>query len=146
MVARTRRATDPASYPVRARPLPKKAEWADRIFQLIPAVGHQPISQKQLALASNLKPRQVEQAVAYLRDTFPEFPLVSSQDGYCFSVDGDVVAKFGKTRAKVALTTIRRSWEGAIKPYLSHINDQAVAVIVQKQYSRIMEDLAELTR
>lgn len=141
-----RRTTDPASYPVRAKPLPRKAIWADQIFDHIPAVGSDPKSGEQLAKDSNLTVVQVREAVAYLRDNFPDFPLCSSPDGYYFTMDLDAVNKFRRQRVKTALTQIRRTWDGAVKPYLNHINNPFLSQTIHKQYKRIMEDLAELTR
>ena len=135
-----------ASLPARAKAPPKKAAWAEILFEHIPSIGDNPKSLAQCAHDANLTPWQVRQAVEYLRDTYPEFPLISSHEGYQFSIDADTVQTFRRARVRSALTLIRRTWDGAIHPYLNHVNDPLVAQVLTKQYKRVMEDLTELVR
>jgi hypothetical protein len=142
----TQRASALPTLPKRATKPPKAAEWAERIFNHIPALGEAPKSGEQLAADAGLKVTQIQKAIGYLRDTYPEFPLISSPDGYHFTMDADAVNAFRRARMKSALTTIRRTWEGAVKPYLDHINDEVVSLTVRKQYERLFEDVSDLVR
>lgn len=134
------RATQAAKRPSR------RSAWADQVFDHIPGIGSEPLSGDALAKASNLTTAQVQSAVAYIRDNYPEFPLISSPDGYYFSMDLDAMNKFRRARMKSALTTIRRTWSGAVKPYLDRINNPIISNTLHKQYKRLMEDMGELVR
>lgn len=124
----------------------RRSAWADQVFDHIPGIGSEPLSGDDLAKASNLTVAQVQSAVAYIRDNYPEFPLISSPDGYFFSMDLDAMNKFRRARMKSALTTIRRTWTGVVKPYLDHINNPIITQTLHKQYKRLMEDMGELVR
>jgi len=118
--------------------------WADAIFDQIPADGETPISADDLVEATGLTKGQVAAGVAYLRDQHPEFPLLSSRDGYQFSIDPEAVIAFQRWRARAALTTMRRLWTGAVKPYLNKTARKPERLLITKQFERLLEDLADV--
>jgi hypothetical protein len=105
----------------RAKRPPAAERHSEAIFDLIPVVADdtdRPISNQKLAAESGLTPAQVAAAVAYMRDNYPELPLVSSSDGYCFTLRSGDINRFRLARMRAALTIIRRLWRGVIKPYV----------------------------
>lgn len=121
-------------------------EWADAVFDEIPADGESPITAADLAKATGLTITQVAAGVAYLRDQHPEFPLLSSKEGYQFSLDPEAVVTFQRWRARAALTTMRRLWVGAVRPYLEKAARKPERTLVTKQFERLLEDLADVAR
>lgn len=120
--------------------------WADAVFDVIPADGERPISVETLAVKTGLTKRQVQSGVAYLRDQHPEFPLISSGDGYQFTVDSEAIVAFQRWRARSALTTMRRLWTGAVQPYLEKKATKRERAAATKQFERLLEDLADVGR
>lgn len=118
--------------------------WADAVFDKIPADGEPPVSADYLAAKTGLTLGQVGAAIAYLRDQHPEFPLISSADGYQFTVDPEAVIAFQRWRARSALTTMRRLWIGAIQPYLQKTAKKPERLLITKQFERLLEDLADI--
>lgn len=130
------------------RPRPERwgpKRWADRLFAFIPSPGENPVSQDDLADQSGLTCTEVSGAVAYLRENYPEFPLVSSTRGYCFTVDPVDIAKFRLWRVRTAQTAMRRAWRGVMLPYLTQAADAAEIRRVTRQFDRLLEDIGDLT-
>jgi hypothetical protein len=126
------------------RPL-QREKWADEIFEHIPVNEEGWISNADLAEASGLTGAQVAAAVAYMRDSIPDLPLVSGPQGYAFTVNEADVSRFRLQRARSAHTTIRRLWSGVLKPYIDQSGDQFEAKRTAKQFERLLEDIEELT-
>lgn len=126
----------------RGRP-PLKPGWADAIFNHIPHDGW--LHVWELQARTNLTYGQVEAAIAYLRENFPDFPLVSSpQQGVRFSVDPRDVRAFAKWRVSTAVTILSRCFTGSVAPYLSQLGDHRQEVSVRRQFERTLEDLGDL--
>lgn len=124
----------------------KRSEWADVVFDLIPdGPNDAPISRKDLATRTELTLDQVRYGIDYLRDNVPDLPLLSSPEGYIFSIEPDRNAAFKAMRAKLALTVMRRTWLGALRPYLTQAGlDNPAAKLAAKQFERAIEDLADI--
>jgi hypothetical protein len=124
----------------------KRLEYATLVFMHIPAGNNAaPISGKDLADLSGLTLMQVAKGIEAIRDDYPEFPLVSSPQGYLFTIDAGAVAKYRSARAKSAHTTIRRLWTGTIKPYISQPGfNSREARRTSKEFERVIEDLADI--
>lgn len=119
--------------------------WSQLIFMHIPTVNDgDPISGADLAAATGLSTRQIRHAVAYLRDNFPEFPLVSSPKGYRFSLDNIDVQQYRRARVRTAHTTIKRMYAGVVRPYLQQTVPPDIAEMVTRQFSRVLEDVSAL--
>jgi len=126
----------------------ERPTWAAAIFEHIPEVGVDGDiwrGKAELAALTGLTAAQVAAAVAYLRDTYPDLPLVSGRDGYRWSTDADDVVAFRQWRARTAHTTMRRLWTGVMKPYLDELGDAKVTNPITKQFERLLEDMGELT-
>lgn len=137
-----RRRTPTAGRPSKS----KRPEWAARVFDHIPAGSNDaPISGEDLAALSGLTLSQVSAAIEHLRDNHPDLPLVSSPRGYLFTLDATTVAAYYGARAKAAYTIMRRLYSGAVEPFLrqSGINSKD-AKLIAKQFSRAIEDLADI--
>lgn len=125
---------------------PMAERYADAIFDLIPVENEGWIPQHELAEKAELSGAQVAAGVAYLRDNYPELPLVSSTDGYCFTLNEADINRFRLARTRSALTTYRRLWRGVIKPYVDRMVEnkrisQREADFLTKQYARLLDDL-----
>lgn len=125
---------------------PRAERYADAIFDLIPAQGEGWISQRELADRAGLTGAQVGTAVAYLRDNYPELPLVSGPAGYCYTLDEADINRFRLARTRSALTTYRRLWRGVIKPFVEKSTERGgiserEAQFLTKQYDRLLDDL-----
>jgi hypothetical protein len=125
---------------------PRAESYADAIFDHIPVEAEGWISKDDLAQEAGLTGAQVAAAVAYLRDNYPQLPLVSSTDGYCFTLNEADVNRFRMARTRSALTTYRRLWRGVVKPFLdksveSHRMTRREAEFLTKQYDRLLDDL-----
>jgi hypothetical protein len=129
----------------RGRPT-QRSGWAAQIFQHIPSEHEDRwVSGIQLMQLTGLKYMQVVYGVQYLRDNFPEFPLVSMpKRGYRFSMDGRDVRAHAQWRVKTAFTIIRHAYRGAVAPYLQKLPDSPLAPVVKRQFERALEDLGEL--
>jgi hypothetical protein len=128
----------------RGRP-PLKPGWAELVFMHIPT-SHDTrwATANELMAQTGLRYMQVTAAIEYLRDNFPEFPLVSCKKGYRFSVDPREVRAFAAWRAKTAMTILRHSYRGAVAPYLKNMPQSPIVPVVRKQFERALEDLGEL--
>ena len=132
------------------KPAPQKpnrrAEFAARVFDHIPAgLGATPIAGEDLAAAAGLSTDQVQRGVQELRDSHPDLPLVSSPKGYLFTTEAGAVAAYRSARAKSAHTTVRRLWDGTIKPYISQPGfNNREARRTAKEFERVIEDLADI--
>lgn len=98
-----------------------------------------------MAAHAGLTQHQVTTAIAYLRDHYPDFPLLSSPLGYRFSVNEAEINRFRCARARVANTIIRRLWTGTMKPFLECGGELAETRLITKQFERLLEDIEELT-
>lgn len=130
------------------RPRPERwgpKRWADMLFAFIPSPGEDPLSQAELAEQAGLTNTEVAGAVIFLRENYPEFPLVSSPKGYRFTMDGIDVAKFRLWRVRTAQTAMRRAWRGVMLPYLTQTADAAEIRRVTRQFDRLLEDISDLT-
>jgi hypothetical protein len=126
------------------RPL-LRPRWALAIFDNIPkGVDAQPISGADLADRTGLSYVQVLAGAAYLRDNYPELPLVSSKAGYLFSAEPQRVHAFWHWRMSCALTIVRRLMTGVIIPFLNTLGDTPTTRLVRKQFERAVEDLEAL--
>ena len=124
----------------------RRAEWAARVFDHIPAGDAAvPISGSDLCALAGLTLNQVQNGVEELRDQHPDLPLVSSTKGYIFTTEMAAVAAYRGARAKSAHTTIRRLWDGTIKPYISQPGfNRNEARQTTKEFERVIEDLADI--
>ncbi len=120
----------------------KPAQYGGLVFQLIPSAPKS-ISCRELQRKLNLSRHQVESGVAYLRDTYPNVPLVSSQDGYTFTTNERQVKTFQQMRMLVARTTVRRVFRGVILPFIK-INAPMMEPLITKQFERLMQDIGDL--
>ena len=134
----------PAPKRRRGRPM-LRDKWAEQVFMHIPVGDDQGLTAAELAEVTGLSPQQVSAAVAYLRDHYPELPLVSGKTGYRFSLDAADVEAFRRWRVRSAQTTIRRAWTGVVKPYLDRAGSALETRIIARQFERLLEDLEELT-
>jgi len=124
---------------------PLRPGWAARIVPLIPSqTDNRWVSVNELMDATGLGYMQIMAAIAYLRENYPEFPLISSKAGYRFSVDAREIRRFARWRLSTSLSVLRRSYRGAIAPYLRAVPDNALGPLVQRQYERLLEDLGDL--
>lgn len=129
---------------------PTAERYADAIFDLIPVEAEGYLSNTDLADQADLTGAQVAAGVAYLRDNYPELPLVSNSRGYCFTLNEADVNQFRLARQRSALTTYRRLWRGVVKPYMdksvaSGDMDAVTARYMTKQFERLLQDLDEMT-
>lgn len=120
---------------------PLRPRWAELVFDKIP--HDRWITGNDLMALTGLTYMQVVYGVAYLRDNFPDFPLVSSKQGYRFSVDAREVRAFAAWRAKTALTIMRHAYRGVVAPYLQTVGARE-KINVTKQFERALEDLGDL--
>jgi len=135
----------------RSKRAPRAERYADAVFDLIPIEAEGWIGQDDLAHKAGLTGGQVAAAVAYLRDNYPELPLVSSVDGYCFTLNEADINRFRLARTRSALTTYRRLWRGVIKPFIDKgVRNQRMtkreAEFLEKQYERLLDDLGSMAR
>jgi hypothetical protein len=128
-----------------ARGRAMRPEWAAVVRSWIPAIGSDWISGDDLADVTGLTRGQVGSAVAYLRDSEPDFPLVSGPEGYRFSIDEADVNRYQASAVRTAQTRIRRSWRGVIRPYLTAIAADPMTIRRHtKAMERLLEDLDDL--
>jgi hypothetical protein len=121
----------------------RKQYWADLVAAAIPV--DEWMSQAEVCEATKLTPAQVMAGVAWIRDEVPDLPLVSSRDGYSFTLQATAIRKYNNRRVRAAFTIIRRLYTGVIKPWLVKINHPK-GKEVDKQFSRLLEDLADVLR
>jgi len=132
-----------------AKRTPRAERYADDIFDHIPVEQEGWISQTDLAEDADLTGAQVAAGVAYLRDNYPELPLLSSTEGYCFTLNEADINRFRLARTRSALTTYRRLWRGVVKPYIDKsVDRQSIsrqqAAFLTKQYARLLDDLDDM--
>jgi hypothetical protein len=122
-------------------------DWINTITLLIPGDGEQPLPRDELIYLSGLAPGQVDRAVAAIRERYPDLPLVSDRNGIRFTMDEEAVRKFRVSRARIAQTSIRRSYRGAFLPYLQHagIPDREISWMT-RQINRLLEDMDDMIR
>src|SRR5262245_25946653 len=109
------------------------------------------ISRRNLAHATGLSLSQVTKAVAHLRDAYPEFPLLSSHQGYRYSLLPGEVERFRAWRLTVGLTICRRTYSGCIGPYLEHLVSSGQLQAGQhdwhqRQFDRVLQDIEALSQ
>lgn len=102
--------------------------------------GEAEVSREEMASLTGLTVNQVGAAIAYIRDNNPGLSLITTSDGYLYTKDPDLLQYYQHTRAKTARTIIRRTWTGAIEPWLKNL-DPNVAKIVAMQYKYLMEEI-----
>jgi hypothetical protein len=129
--------------PVATRPRPVEVRAA-QLERWIPALNESPVSAADLADVSGLNVSQIYEAVGFLRDAYPDLPLVSDGRGYRWSLDREDIDRYQAARAKTALTQVRRSWRGVVKPYLEEFGDTATTRLIAKQYERLLEDIEDM--
>jgi len=138
-----------------ARESPKRAPaaegYSDVIFDLIPAEGEGPISKSDLADKSGLSEAQVAAGIAYLRDNYPELPLVSDSRGYSFTLNEADINRFRLSRQRSALTTYRRLWRGVMKPWVQKSVEQGLraehdADFIILQFEHLLDTLEHMAR
>lgn len=117
--------------------------WAGMILYEIPIDPAPPLFGAVLALRTGLTRDQVSAGVAWLRDSFPGLPLVSSHKGYVWSTDPDDVARFKKWRGRTAMTVIRRCFSGDVIPLLRHTAPTQEPFIT-RQFERLLQDIDAL--
>lgn len=128
----------------RRRGRPSQREfWADKMARVIPiddfVPGH------QISKLTGLTLGQITSAAAWIRDEMPDLPLVSSPAGYTFTTQATAIRKYNNRRVNAAFTIMRRLYTGVIRPWLLKI-DYPDAKRIEKQFSRILEDVADLRR
>lgn len=124
---------------------------AQRVAGLIPVnpanrAGR--ISGIDLATQARLAYQDVVNVVAYLRDHYPDRPLLSSSWGYWWSDDPVEVEAYQRLRAGQALTMLRRTYRGAVRPLLLGIaaRDPGRQVEVRRRlrdFERLLEDIEQ---
>lgn len=124
-----------------ARPPSSSERCADAIFDLIPIEGY--ISNPHLAELTGLTGPQVAAGVAYLRDNYPEMPLVSGREGYSFTLKEADVNRFRLARQRAALTIYRRLWRGVIRPLVATMEPEK-ARYTTRAFERLLEDLEDM--
>lgn len=125
---------------------PAAQGYADVIFDLIPVDDEGPVSKCDLADKAGLSEAQVAAGVAYLRDNYPELPLVSDGRGYSFTLNEADINRFRLARQRSALTIYRRLWRGVIKPWIEKSVERGQigrtqGAFITKQFERLLEDL-----
>ena len=116
----------------------------DKVLLHIPngKFGEIEISRKAMAEATDLTEDQVGFAIASIRDAHPELPLITTSDGYLYTVDSDEVFRYQHKRVKSARTSIRRTWNGTVEPWLKGL-DPKIARRVIRAYQRMLEEMEE---
>jgi hypothetical protein len=127
--------------PKQPRPVEVRAAVLEK---WIPALNGDPVSAAELADVSGLTVAQLYEAIGFLRDTYPDLPLVSDGRGYRWSMDREDIDRYRAARARTALTQVRRSWSGVVKPYLEQTGDTSITRLIAKQYERLLEDIEDL--
>lgn len=125
---------------------PSAQGYADVIFDLIPVDDEGPISKCDLAEKAGLTEAQVGAGVAYLRDNYPELPLVSDVRGYAFTLNEADINRFRLARQRSALTIYRRLWRGVVKPWIQKSAEQGSisareAGSVTMQFEHLLDSL-----
>jgi hypothetical protein len=134
----------------RVKKAPSAERYADAVFSIIPVEDEGWISQDELAEKAGLSGAQISSAVAYLRDNYPELPLVSSAQGYCYTLNEADINRFRLARQRSALTTYRRLWRGVIKPYIEKSVERGgisprEGKFLTKQYNLLLDALEDMT-
>lgn len=134
-------------------------EQLQEVLRAIPVAdrGGVPISASDLAWHLGLKIRQVYHRIGILRDVGVEYvhhtghreplPLLSDRHGYLFSTDSAHNFSHRRWRGKFALTILRRTLNGAVRPFIASlpVHQQADARrIIERSFSRAIEDLADM--
>lgn len=129
---------NPAEKP--PRPVEVRAAQLER---WIPALNDDPISASELADVSGLTVDEIYEGMAFIRDHYPDLPLVSDSRGYRYSTNQEDVDHYRAARFKTAYTQIRRTWRGVVKPYLDERGDIEIARLIGKQFDRLLEDIED---
>jgi len=115
--------------------------WAARIFPLIPDPNTPGwISVRALAQQVGISGSHVRKAVGYLKDTYPQYALVSSREGYRLSTTRDEVEGCVERLGGALQTGTRRLYTGVALPATNGRARKRQAV--QKAYSAAVGDLA----
>jgi len=124
-----------------ADPVSNPQIWGEQAFEVIPV--DDPIPLAEAADLAGLSEHQFSTGVAWLRETYPDLPLVSSRNGLQFTLDADQVLQFRAARIRSSLTTVRRVIRGAVLPYIRQVNPSAERQLA-RQANRLFEDIQEL--
>ena len=132
-------------HPGTAGPGSALDQYIDIVSLQIPGDGEAPISKDDLVWMSGLTSGQVDKAVAAIRERHPDLPLVSDRTGIRFTMNEDAVRRFRNSAARTALTRIRRSWRGAVLPYLENAGIPDIQMrLIERQFDRVLEDIEDL--
>lgn len=109
-------------------------------------VDTETISLWDLSCILQLTTGKTQELIAELRDGNPPIPLITGvHGGYYYTTDPDAIAAFKRHRMRTALTTIRRLWQGAIKPQLKELGDENLELLYTRQFERVIEDITMLS-
>jgi hypothetical protein len=126
----------------------KRTRWANVVLPYLPMAPDAPISVAELVAKTGLRTQEIHHGVGMLRDEMVKDggrPLVSGPDGYRFTFDESDVAEFRSRQTRRAYTTMRRLWNGVLRPYLATLPPGSKeAKEAAKQMGRALEDLGEL--
>src|ERR1035438_547589 len=114
--------------------------WAGDVMMVIPADPAPPVPLDEISIRSRMSRAKVNAAIAYLRETYPDLPLVSNSRGIRFTMNEEEVNKFRHSRFLAAHTIIRRTFRGAVVPYLKQSGASKATV---RQFTRQMDRLLE---
>jgi hypothetical protein len=123
------------------------SQAAEKVFPHIPFTPGTGLAGHELADRAGISLDQVYEGVAFLRENFPDDPLIaSSRDGYHWTYDPKKVGAFQQWRALSAQTTMRRLWRGAVKPYVEEKGVPGQSEFLTKQFERLLEDIGSLMK
>ena len=128
-----------------ASPASNAEVWADAVSMVIPGDGEDPMSVDDVAAAAGLTRHQFNKAVAWMRENYPDLPLVSSPAGISFTMDEATVNAFRRSRARSAETTIRRMMRGAVLPYVQQTATNRQYRRMQRMTDSLLDEIAEFT-
>jgi len=124
------------------------ARWASIVKPHIPTAPDPPISVPELVALTGLRSQKIHHAVGMLRDEGVKAdgrPLVSDSDGYRFTFEESDIGGFRSRQTRRAHTTMRRLWNGVLKPYLATLPPGSSEVKdAKKHMERVLEDLGDL--
>lgn len=117
---------------------------AAQLERWIPALNDNPVPATELAEVSGLTVEQIYEAMGFMRDNYPDLPLVSDGRGYRYSMNQEDIDHYRSARFKTAFTQIRRTWSGVVKPYLDERGELEITRLIGKQFDRLLEDIEEM--
>jgi hypothetical protein len=136
----------------RAKRHARLAADVELVFDLIPESDDKWINADTIAGRLTTKTgvqwtrMRVYNAVAELKDRFPDLPLISMPvSGYRFSTDTASVNRMRNWVIRQAIQKIVRLWTGTIVPWLE-TQDRAKAEDLGVGFKRLVEDLDRVTK